>query len=182
AEQFAAAGIHTVDDIINFLPRKHEDFSEVTSIRDIRPGKMTIKARCETISTRPVRRGLRITTATLADDTGKLQAVWFNQPYRTAQLANPDEEFFFSGEFEFNYNRYQLTNPSAEKVSDMPIQTDRILPVYPAIKGLKSQIVRKVLAELKPLITMLPETLPASTLKTEKLVSRSEAILGMHFP
>lgn len=182
AEQLASAGLYSVGDLITFLPRKHEDFSEVVKIADIRPGKMTIKARCEKISTRPVRRGLRLTTATLVDDSGKLQAVWFNQPYRMTQLANPDEEFFFSGEFEFNYNRYQLTNPSAEKVSDMPVQTDRLLPVYPAIKGLKSQLVRKTLAELRPLITMLPETLPVSIVKDEKLVSRSDAILGMHFP
>jgi ATP-dependent DNA helicase RecG len=182
AEQFALAGLRTVDDLLNFLPRTHEDFSEVVKIADIHPGKMTIKARCEKIATRPVRRGLRITTATLVDDTGKLQAVWFNQPYRTTQLASSDDEFFFSGEFEFNYNKYQLSNPSAEKVSDMPVQTDRLLPVYRAIKGLKSQLVRKILAELRPLITMLPETLPQPMIKEEKLLSRSDAYLGMHFP
>ena len=180
-EQFAAAGLRTVDDILTFLPRKHEDFTEVVNIADIHPGKMTIRARCEKISTRPVRRGLRLTTAVLADKTGKLQAVWFNQPYRVSQLGGGDE-FYFSGEFEFNYNRYQLTNPSAEKVSDMPVQTDRLLPVYPSIKGLKSQLVRKILAELKPLMVMMPETLPASVVASERLVSYSEALLGMHFP
>ncbi len=181
AEQFAAARLHTVGDLITFLPRKHEDFTEVVSIADIHPGKMTIKARCEKISTRPVRRGLRITTATLVDDTGKLQAVWFNQPYRAAQLAG-DDQFYFSGEFEFNYNRYQLANPSAEKVSDMPIQTDRLLPIYPAIKGLKSQLVRKILAELKPLMQMLPETLPTNVVSEQKLISYSQALVNMHFP
>ncbi len=181
AEQFADAGLMTVDDLINFLPRAHEDFSHVTRIIDIAPGKATIKARCEKIATRPVRRGLRITTATLADDSGKLQAVWFNQPYRETQLKSGDE-FYFSGEFEFNYNRYQLTNPSAELVSAMPVQTDRVLPIYRALKGLKTPLVRKILAELRPLITMLPETLPNDIIKSEKLLSRSEAILAMHFP
>jgi ATP-dependent DNA helicase RecG len=180
-EQLAAAGLYTVGDLIDFLPRRHEDFSEVIQIANIHPGKATIKARCEKISTRPVRRGLRITTATLADDTGKLQAVWFNQPYRETQLKSGDE-FFFSGEFEFNYNKYQLSNPSAEKVTDMPVQTDRLLPVYRSIKGLKSQLVRKILSELRPMMTMLPETLPPSIVTSEKLMSRSDAILGMHFP
>ena len=126
-EQFALAGIHTVGDLIDFLPRRHEDFSEVVAISNIHPGKATIKARCEKIETKPVRRGLRITTATLADDTGKLRAVWFNQPYRTTQLAKASDEFYFSGEFEFNYNKYQLTNPSAEKVSDNGINGKAIL-------------------------------------------------------
>ncbi|MDB5167361.1 MAG: recG [Candidatus Saccharibacteria bacterium] len=180
-EQFSLAGIHTVGDLITFLPRTHEDFSHITTIANIAPGKATIKAKCESITTRPVRRGLRITTATLADETGKLQAVWFNQPYRATQLK-PDEEFYFSGEFEFNYNRYQLTNPSAEKVSDMPVQTDRLLPVYRSIKGLKTTLVRKILSELKPLITMLPETLPKKTVSDQKLISRSDAYIAMHFP
>jgi len=181
-QQFALAGLHSVGDLINFLPRTHEDFSEVVPIADIHPGKMTIRARCEKIATRPVRRGLKITTATLVDDSGKLQAVWFNQPYRVTQLANSTEEFYFSGNFEFNYNKYQLSGPSVEKVSDMPVQTDRLLPVYRAIKGLKSQLVRKILAELRPLMTMLPETLPASIVQSENLLSRSDAILGTHFP
>jgi ATP-dependent DNA helicase RecG len=181
AEQFAAAGLFTVGDLINFLPRKHEDYSGVVAIADIQPGKTTIKAKCEKIATRPVRRGLKVTTATLADNTGKLQAVWFNQPYRETQLKSGDE-FFFSGEFEFNYNRYQLTNPSAEKTSEMPVQADRLLPVYRAVKGLKSQLVRKILSELRPLMTMLPETLPPTIVKDEKLLSRSDAVLGMHFP
>jgi len=180
-EQFATAGLYTVGDLIDFLPRTYEDFSEVIAISDIHPGKATIKARCEKVATRPVRRGLRITTATLADDTGKLQAVWFNQPYRETQLKS-GEMFFFSGEFEFNYNKYQLSNPSVEKVSDMPIQTDRFLPVYRSVKGLKTQLVRKIIAELRPLMSFLPETLPESILKDERLLSRSEAITKVHFP
>lgn len=181
AEQFAAAGLHTVEDLITFLPRAYEDFSHVSKISDIQPGKVTIKARCESISTRPVRRGMKVTTATLADDTGKIQAVWFNQPYRVTQFK-AGEEFYFSGEFEFSYNRYQLTNPSAEKVSELPVQTDRILPIYRSIAGLKTPLVRKILAELRPLITMVPETLPLELVKNEKLVSYSDALLGLHFP
>lgn len=181
-EQLELAGLHTVHDLIYFLPRKHEDFSDVSTIAGLTPGKRTIKARCESVTTRNVKRGMRVTTAALVDDTGKLQAVWFNQAYRSTQLSDGKQEFYFSGDFEFNYNKYQMTNPSVEKVSDLPVQTDRVLPIYRAIKGLKSQVVRKILAEIRPLITMLPETLPADIVKANKLVSLSDAMLGMHFP
>lgn len=181
AEQFAAAGLHTVGDLLTFLPRAYEDYSHATTIADVTPGKMTIKARCEKVETRPVRRGMKVTTATLADNTGKIQAVWFNQPYRATQLKGGGE-FFFSGEFEFSYNRYQLTNPSAEKASDMPVQTDKIVPIYRAVAGLKTALVRKILAELRPLATMLPETLPESIVRQEKLLSYSDALIGMHYP
>lgn len=182
AEQLAKAGLQTVNDILLFLPRKHEDFTNLTSIVDLKPGKVTIKARCESITTRPVRRGLRLTTAVLADDTGKLNAVWFNQPYRTQQLGGSSEEFYFSGEFEYNYGKYQLTNPSAEIAKELPVQAERLLPVYHAIHGLKSQLVRKVLEELRPLMSVLPETLPESVVNSESLMSRAEAVSTMHFP
>ena len=182
ADQLRAAGLATVGDLLTFLPRKHEDFTNVTSIADLKPGTVTIRARCEKISTRPVRRGLRLTTAVLADDTGKLNAVWFNQPYRVQQLSGTDDEFYFSGVFEYNYGKYQLTAPSAEIAKDMPVQAERLLPVYHAIHGLKSLTVRKVLEQLRPLMSVLPETLPESIIKREHFMSRAQAISTMHFP
>jgi ATP-dependent DNA helicase RecG len=181
AAQLASAGLDSVNDLVTFLPRAYEDFSEVTTIADLRPGNATIKAVCQSISTRPVRRGMRITTAVLADNTGKLQAVWFTQPYRETQLKSGDE-FYFSGNYEFSYNRYQLTNPSAERVSEVPVQTDRLLPIYRAVKGLKPNLVRKLMHELRPLISLMPETLPAEIISSEGLVSYSQALTGMHFP
>ena len=182
AEQLRAAGLSSVAQLIMFLPRRHEDFTGVARIADLQPGKVTIKARCEKISTRAVRRGLRLTTAVLSDESGKLNAVWFNQPYRTQQLGGSNDEFYFSGEFEYNYGRYQLTNPSAELARDLPVQAERLLPVYRSIHGLKSQVVRKVLETLRPLMNILPETLPPSVVAAEKLVSRADAVGSMHFP
>lgn len=182
AAELRQAGLEMVGDILLFLPRKHEDFTHVTPIAELSPGKVTIRARCQKISTRPVRRGLRLTTAVLADDTSKLNAVWFNQPYRTQQLGDSDEWFYFSGEFEYNYGRYQLTNPTAELAKELPVQADRLLPVYHAVRGLKSQTVRKILEQLRPLMSVLPETLPPSIVKSEKLLDRAAAISAMHFP
>lgn len=182
AMQLRTAGLETVGDIITFLPRRHDDFTGLAPIADLKPGKVTIRARCESISTRPVRRGLRLTTAVLADDSGKLNAIWFNQPYRTQQLGGSDDEFYFSGEFEYNYGRYQLTNPTAEIAKDMPVQAERLMPVYHSIHGLKSVTVRKVVEKLRPLMSVLPETLPVSIVRAEGLMGRAEAISAMHFP
>ena len=182
AAELRRAGLQTVGDILMFLPRKHEDFTNVTPIAELQPGKVTIRARCQQINTRPVRRGLRLTTAVLADDTSKLNAVWFNQPYRVQQLGGSDEWFYFSGTFEYNYGHYQLTNPTAELAKGLPIQADRLLPVYHAVRGLKSQTVRKVIEQLRPLMSILPETLPPSVVQSEQLLDRAAAISAMHFP
>ena len=181
AEQLEKAGLSTVGDMVMFLPRKHEDYSEITAIDDLTPGKRTIKITIDSTETRRVRRGMTVTTGTLQDSSGKVKAVWFNQPYRSTQFV-PDTEYYVSGKFEFKNGRYQFTNPSVEKVSDMPVQTDRLLPVYRQVKGLKSQLVRKILHELRPLMTMLPDHLPPSIVKANNLVSFSDALIGYHFP
>ena len=67
SQAFKKAGINTVADLINWLPYRHEDFSSVSKISNLKPGKVTILAKCESIETKQVRRGLKITTAVLSD-------------------------------------------------------------------------------------------------------------------
>lgn len=181
-DQLSLAGLETVNDLINFLPRTYDDFSQVTPIAELKPGKVTIRARADNVVTRYVRRGMRVTTAVLVDDqNNKIQAVWFNQPYREKQISN-GAEFYFSGEFGLSRDRYQLTSPSVEAVKDLPVQTGRVLPIYPSRKGLKPALTRKILAEIRPFMAMIPETLPPKIVTEEKMISRASAIIGMHFP
>lgn len=176
------SGLHTIKDLIGYLPRTYDDFSVRNSIDKLQPGHVTIVAECESIETKQVRRGLRITTATLSDDTGKVRAVWFNQPYRGSQIQDKGR-FLFSGVFEFTYNRYQLTNPSVERYkSDILEEGEKIIPVYRSIKNIRQMTLRKIIAGLRPTITMLPETLPEQLLTHRSLVSRADAYVEMHFP
>lgn len=182
AEQFEAAGLKTVGDLIHFYPYKYDDFSQVMQISSIVPGKITVKAHVEDLRTRRVRRGMHITEATLSDTSGKVAAIWFNQPYRADQLRKTQGEWFVSGEFGLQGQKYQLVNPSVEQVSGEHINAARIVPIYRKVAGLKPHVVRKILTTLKPLIIMLPETLPTELVKHEKLISYSDAITALHFP
>lgn len=180
-EQLAAAGLRIVRDLIFFLPRKHDDFSQLTSISTIQPGKVSVRGTFSDVSTKRVRRGMSVTSAVLSDGTAKVPVVWFNQGYRAEQLKT-NNEFLVSGEFGLQRQRYQIVNPSVEVAKEMAVSGGRIVPVYPAIKGLKSQLVRKILLELRPLILSLPETLPREIIAREKLFSRADAVYAMHFP
>ena len=186
-EKFENANLRTVGDLLEFFPRKYEDFASLTSLNEIKPGKVLFKAYAEKVSMRRVRRGMTITEAILTDGKEKIKAIWFNQPYRVKQLQG-ENEFYFSGKFEFNYNRYQITNPSVMKREELPNKTNfegengEIVPIYHQKKGLKTDIIRKTLAELKPLMKILPETLPEIIVRKEKLISRTQAIEWVHFP
>ena len=180
-DQFSLAGLRTVRDLIYFFPRTHEDYSLVSKIAGIQPGKVSVQGRFQQVNTRRVRRGMSVTEAVLVDDTSKVSVVWFNQPYRAQQLAE-GKEWLITGEFGLQRSKYQIVNPACETIDGPHISGGRIVPVYRAVKGLKSQLVRKILMELKPVITMLPETLPAELVTREGLMSHAEAVLAQHFP
>lgn len=181
SKRLEGLGIHSVQDLIYFFPRKYDDFSQITPIEKLRPGKVTLQAKVESVNGRYVKRRLHITEAVLADKTGKVRAVWFNQPYRADQLKI-DEEYFFSGTFDFQRNRYVLSNPAAELAKNMAVSTARIVPIYPETKGLKSHQIRKLLAQLLPLIDAVPDTLPPEVTKEHSLPPLAEALHTIHFP
>ena len=186
-EKLEAAGLRTVGDILSFFPRKYEDFASFTKLGEIHPGKVLFKACAEKVSLRRVRRGMTLVEAILTDGEEKVKAIWFNQPYRVSQLQSGGE-FYFSGDFEFQYNRYQITNPRVMKREELPKgenfagEDGEIVPIYRQIRGLKTEIVRKILLELRPMMEILPETLPAKIVTREGLISRSEAVKWIHFP
>lgn len=181
AKKLAILGVKTVAELIDYLPRRYEDYSEVVSIRDTRPGPVTIKAVVKQASGRYVRRGMHITEAVVSDDTDSLRVIWFNQPYRAAALK-AGHEYYFSGNYELSHQRMQLMNPSAELVSDFPVSTARIIPIYRETKGLTSKQIRRAVSSCRYLIQTLTETLPAWLIKEQRLMSRAEAVLAMHFP
>ena len=69
--------------------------------------------------------------------------------------------------------------PKAQNFSG---ELGEIVPIYRQIKGLKTEVVRKILLELKPMMKILPETLPSKIVSRENLISRAQAIEWIHFP
>lgn len=177
----AHLGIRTVGDLIDHLPYRYEDYSEIAKTTELTPGAVTIRARVVQASGRYVRRGMHITEAVLSDDAGSVRAVWFNQPYRAAALK-AGQEYYVSGQYELQRQRFQIMNPSAELVKDFPVNTARIIPVYRQSKRISSTQLRKLMAQCVPLMEDLPETLPQWILDEAKLLARSDAMQSMHFP
>ena len=174
--------LYTAWDLINHLPSRYEDYSKIQKIRDIKPGEVvTILAEIKQATGRYANRGLHITEAVASDDTDSVRLIWFNQPYRESGIKK-GQKYYISGSFELSHRRLQIMNPSIELESDFPINTARIIPVYRQTKGLKSNVIRKIIAELRPLTKFLVETMPSEVVDEAKLLSRSEAYQKVHFP
>lgn len=175
AEILHKAGIFTLRDLVYHLPRDYEDFQQAQDIVSLKPGKVTVRARVEAISTRRMRRNLSLTEATLRDKTGAIKAIWFNQPYRAKQF-DKEKEYYFSGAMALSYGHYQISNPSATLASDYDkALTAKIQPVYPARGSIKSQDFKKFISTIKNNIALIPDMIP-------NFEGRAEALFDVHFP
>jgi ATP-dependent DNA helicase RecG len=73
-------------------------------------------------------------------------------------------------------------NPSIELVSDFPVNTARVIPIYRETKGLNSILLRKCLQQTLSVIRALPETLPVDVVAKNNLMPRAQAVEAIHFP
>ena len=174
-------GVRTIGDLIDNFPRRYEDYSNVVPIHRVRPGDVTLEATISHVTGRYVRRGMHITEAIASDKTGSVRLVWFNQPYRAGAIKH-GASYYISGEYALRRGRFSITNPSVELVSDFPVNTARIIPIYRETKGLKSFQIRKLVREAADIVKEMPEHLPQWLLDEQKLVDYTTAALEMHFP
>jgi ATP-dependent DNA helicase RecG len=181
AKKLALLHIRTLNDLIENYPRKYEDYSKVVTVKELKPGVVTLEAKITQITGRYVRRGLHITEAIATDDTGSVRLVWFNQPYR-ARFTNRSQPYYIAGEYGLRRGRFSILNPATELASSFPVNTARIIPVYRETKGLKSFYIRKLIREALLLVKQLPEYLPEWLVKEEGLVNHTRAVTEMHFP
>ncbi len=176
-------GIHDLSDLLENYPRRYEDYSQVEKIKDLSMGQISTRARINNIVGRYVRRGMHITEAIASDGTGSVKLVWFNQPYRKNSIK-PGQEYFISGVYDLRRSQFSITSPSIELVSDFPVNTAKILPIYRETKTLKSTKIRKIYAEVfKQLGSKdFSDWLPKEVSKETELISRYEAICKIHLP
>ncbi len=180
AQDLNGAGIYTLGDLIDYWPRRYDDYSSVLPVSKIKPGLVNIKGRFSNLSQRRSKRGLHLTEGLFSDDSGGVKVVWFNQPYRISGLKK-DEEYYLRGDFGLKAGSLNIVNPSIElvrEVSDAAI----IRPVYRETKNLKSNLLRKLLSQIEPVFDQITETLPDWLLEDNNLTARSKALHDLHLP
>jgi ATP-dependent DNA helicase RecG len=174
----------TVRDLLLYFPRRHDDFSLMTPIAQAQPGeRVSVRGRLEHVrAVRTRRRGMQLTEGVLADATGHVRVVWFNQPYLAKSLRIGDE-LILAGKVDIDpAGRLTLQNPEHERVSADPRHTARLVPVYPETAGLTSRWLRGKVQPLLPQARAFPEVLPEETRERHQLMGRAEAVQQRHFP
>lgn len=180
AALFAKLGIRSVGDMITYYPRSYSDWSNITNIADIQPETTcVVKARVMTpVNSIRISGGRIMSKLSVADDSGYLNLVFFNNKYISSMLRF-GETYVFMGKVTRDRYGFQMTSPEFNKLND---QTE-ITPVYHLTAGLNNHM---MIRAAKEALSMLPELirdpLPYDIQKHYDLCPLSYALHHIHFP
>ena len=124
----ASMGVESVLDLLMHYPRRYIDRrhqSEISALEE--DDEAVVPATVRRVSLSRTRGGKAIVQAVVADATGELKVVFFNQPWQARKMEEGSQVVIF-GRTEMYRGSRQMTNPVIDLVGD---QTGRIVPVYP---------------------------------------------------
>jgi ATP-dependent DNA helicase RecG len=194
SEILAAKGIHTVDDLLHYLPFRYEDRLNPRGIAELRAGEMaTVIAEVRTSGLFRTRR-MPIFQMTAGQGRTRLKCIWFNATYLQGKFQ-PGQMVALYGKVEDNRGELQLVQPQfeiigegegeAEKKVAESLEIGRIVPIYESAgQGrLTSRWFRRIIhAALENLTPELPEAIPAAVRKRLSLLPPREALWRVHWP
>lgn len=182
-EKLARLGIHTVEDLISFYPRRYQDWSNITPMDAIRLNEeVCVYGRVLDVKETRPRPRMSLVTAVITDGKGAVRLVYFNQPWKKQELT-PGQYVLAYGRGEYNFRHMQIANAETEAVKPDQIQSFiRLVPVYPLTEGVRSQQMRFLIQYALSHVEGLAENLPAEVIRREQLMGRREAVLAMHSP
>ncbi len=178
-------GIKTLADLLYYFPREYKDFSKISKIKDVKINeKITILGKVASIEqNRTWVKKMTVTSALIEDDTGAIEAVWFNQAYLN-KILKVGDDVILAGKLSIQNNHIKLSSPIYEKVSlKETTHLGRIMSVYPETVGVSSRFLRWIMRPvIKTIKDKIPETLPEEILKKYELLPLKEALEQVHFP
>jgi len=186
SQDFAHLGVHTVLDLLYTFPRRLSDRTNFTTVVEARQSvgtEVALRVRVLDARQRRIRRG-KLVTVLFEDDTGTLEAIWFNADWVLDQFHG--QEVLLFGKVQARGGHPQLVHPRIEyagPAGDAGLMIGRMVPVYPLTgrltQGTWLKVMRAALDQYGPL---LHEFYPQGFLQERGLMSRREAVANMHFP
>lgn len=185
AERAHAMGLRTVGDVLLHTPARYETYGDAEAIARTVPGQeATVRATLHSIRAVPTRkRGLTIIRAAVADASGRMEAVWFNQRHLVRMLKAGDV-LMLRGAVEAGPPRRMVVKAyeSLGVGGSEGLHTTGMVPVYPATEALPSARIREIVDRARPLAHTATEALPTWMRHRLSLMPLPDALVAVHFP
>ena len=176
-------GIFTLEDLITYYPREHEDRSKPKNICDLANGEEALISAIpiSRLTEIKIRKNLTLCKLSVRDETGLCQITWYNQGYLKNSF-NTHDRYKFYGRVTCRAGKIEMQSPVFD-LENTDKNTGKIIPIYPLTYSLSQNTIRKIIEEgLKEVEGNLEETLPDYLLQKYNLYDINTAIKEIHFP
>jgi len=206
---FQRLGVNVLYDLLYYLPRKYLDRTQIKSIAEITANirgrftasyttgsktassinqdeEITVKGFITGAYLRRLKFRKTIFEIVLSDDTGRISAVWFNQPFLQDVLIK-GTEVILSGKVKI-FKQVQLSSPEYEIIPAadcedyVPLHSQGIIPSYPLTGGLTQKFLRRTIKNsLADVLPLMSDAFIASNVMGASM-SLAEALKQVHYP
>ncbi len=179
----ASIDVDSLLDLLTFYPRRWVDRSNEARLADLVPGdEALVLVTVRSVTKRVTRNRRTMVTANVGDGSGRMEVVFFNQPWRERQLREGLQIALF-GKADVYRGGLQMSNPVVDLIGD---RTGRIVPIYPQSE--KAQIntwevagwVEEALRRCRE--RGIDDTLPDDIRRRLGLLTRFDALANIHLP
>ncbi|MCK9379391.1 MAG: ATP-dependent DNA helicase RecG [Candidatus Moranbacteria bacterium] len=177
-------GIFTLKDLVFHLPFRYEDYSKVVPISEVIIGEQaTVIGKIISVNARRswTKRKMQLTEAVISDDSGSIQAVWFNQRYLAGALKE-GKEIRLSGKIILGKKNLSISNPAWEFSSRDATHTGRLVPIYPETEGITSKWIRWQIGNIFQNDFEIDDPLPEKIVEKLNLHDLKKSLIFAHFP
>jgi ATP-dependent DNA helicase RecG len=193
----AKLNIKTVFDLLNYLPARYENISDIQAVSSLEKGQDAIvygqlknlKTRKAWKSKKPIAEGL------LEDGSAKIKVMWFNQPY-IAKMYQDGMYAKLVGKVAGSEGKLYLSNPEIEPLDSLPIDrhdsifnqeannSESLYPVYRETKGITSKWLYHTVLKCfeKGILDKIIDPIPKAILNKYNLPEYKTALVWIHSP
>jgi ATP-dependent DNA helicase RecG len=198
ADVLAAKGLHTVGDLLHYLPFRYEDRLNPRGISELRAGEMASVIGEVRNSGLFRTRSMPIFQLTVGQGRARLRCLWFHGTYLQDKFK-PGQMIALYGKVEADQRtrELQIIQPQFEILGDATeggsdgagkkaaesLEVGRIVPIYEAAGKLTAKWLRRIVrTALDNLTPDLPDPIPPAVRSHMGLIAPRAALWNVHWP
>ncbi len=182
AELFSKLGVHSILDLIYYLPRGYEDRRSIKNVAECQSGEICcIKVRpVRQIVEKRLRPKLSLFLLYASDGENYVTVKWFSAPFSKPAVKR-GAEYVIYGKMLFSQNGREFEMRYMENVDEMKY-TGVLVPLYHATNGLNSKTIADTVKLAYQKNPVLPESLSADIRESYGLCDINSALFAIHNP
>lgn len=188
--------LNSVRDLLYYFPTRYQYFSDHTAIKDLKEGTTTtIYGKISHLKLgKSFHKKISMAEAVLADTTGSIKLIWFNQPY-LAKMLQEESLVRATGKVTTRNGTPYIANSDIEVVPELPLSSKDSLfgeksndlfayPVYRETRGLTSKWLYFTMQKIFKLgiHEQIVDPIPDNILKKYHLPTLKSALVWIHSP